>query len=38
MYFIYLAIIILIPIYAQMKVKSTYKKYSKKLYRPPLPV
>ncbi|MBT2618305.1 MULTISPECIES: zinc metallopeptidase [unclassified Bacillus (in: firmicutes)] len=29
MYFIYLAIIILIPIYAQMKVKSTYKKYSK---------
>ena len=28
MYFIYLAIIILIPIYAQMKVKSTYKKYS----------
>lgn len=29
MYFIYFAIIILIPIYAQMKVKSTYKKYSK---------
>ncbi|WP_375089425.1 zinc metallopeptidase [Peribacillus sp. RS7] len=29
MYFIYLAIIILIPIYAQMKVKSTYKKYAK---------
>lgn len=29
MYFIYLAIIILIPIYAQMKVKRTYKKYSK---------
>ena len=29
MYFIYLAIIILIPIYAQMKVKSTYKKFSK---------
>ncbi|MDM5359491.1 Zn-dependent membrane protease YugP [Peribacillus sp. B2I2] len=29
MYFIYLAIIILIPIYAQMKVKSTYKKYTK---------
>lgn len=28
MYFIYLAIIILIPIYAQMKVKRTYKKYS----------
>lgn len=28
MYFIYLAIIILIPIFAQMKVKSTYKKYS----------
>ena len=28
MYWIYLAIIILIPIYAQMKVKSTYKKYS----------
>ena len=28
MYFIYLAIIILIPIYAQLKVKSTYKKYS----------
>ncbi|MFJ7636999.1 zinc metallopeptidase [Peribacillus sp. NPDC097206] len=28
MYFIYLAIIILIPIYAQMKVKSAYKKYS----------
>ncbi|MGE7601447.1 zinc metallopeptidase [Peribacillus sp. NPDC097675] len=28
MYFIYLAIIILIPIYAQMKVKSTYKKYT----------
>lgn len=28
MYFIYLAIIILIPIYAQMKVKSTYKKFS----------
>ena len=28
MYFIYLAIIILIPIYAQMKVKSTYKKYA----------
>ncbi|TDL92928.1 Zn-dependent protease [Vibrio vulnificus] len=29
MYFIYLAIIIIIPIFAQMKVKSTYKKYSK---------
>ncbi|MEH6945856.1 zinc metallopeptidase [Bacillus sp. JJ634] len=28
MFFVYLAIIILIPIYAQMKVKSTYKKYS----------
>ncbi|WP_110927629.1 zinc metallopeptidase [Bacillus massiliglaciei] len=28
MFFIYLAIIILIPLYAQMKVKSTYKKYS----------
>lgn len=28
MYFIYLAIIILIPIYAQMKVKRTYKKYA----------
>lgn len=28
MYFIYLAIIILIPIYAQMKVKRTYNKYS----------
>jgi uncharacterized protein len=28
MYFIYLAIIIIIPIYAQMKVKRTYKKYS----------
>lgn len=28
-YFIYLAFIILIPIYAQYKVKSTYKKYSK---------
>ena len=28
-YLIYLAIIILIPIYAQMKVKSTYKKYTK---------
>ncbi|MFJ7745970.1 zinc metallopeptidase [Peribacillus sp. NPDC097295] len=28
MYFIYLAIIILIPIYAQMKVKRTYKQYS----------
>lgn len=28
MYFIYLAIIILIPIYAQMKVKSTYNKYT----------
>ncbi len=28
MFFIYLAIIILIPIYAQMKVKRTYKKYS----------
>lgn len=28
MYFIYLAIIILIPIYAQMKVRSAYKKYS----------
>ena len=28
MYFIYLAIIILIPIYAQMKVKSAYKKYA----------
>ena len=27
-YLIYLAIIILIPIYAQMKVKSTYKKYT----------
>lgn len=27
-YLIYLAIIILIPIYAQMKVKRTYKKYS----------
>lgn len=27
-YLIYLAIIILIPIYAQMKVKGTYKKYS----------
>lgn len=29
MYLIYLGIIILLPIYAQMKVKSTYKKYSK---------
>ncbi len=28
-YFIYLALIVLIPIYAQMKVKSTYNKYSK---------
>lgn len=28
MFFVYLAIIILIPIYAQMKVKGTYKKYS----------
>lgn len=28
-YLIYLAIIILIPIYAQMKVKSTYKRYTK---------
>jgi len=28
-YLIYLAIIILIPIYAQMKVKGTYNKYSK---------
>lgn len=28
-YLIYLAIIILIPIYAQLKVKSTYSKYSK---------
>lgn len=28
MYFIYLAIIILIPLFAQMKVKSAYKKYS----------
>ncbi|MDQ0218972.1 zinc metallopeptidase [Peribacillus cavernae] len=29
MYFIYLAIIILVPIFAQMKVRSAYKKYSK---------
>ncbi len=29
MYIIYFAIILLLPIYAQMKVKSTYKKYSK---------
>lgn len=29
MYLIYLAIIILIPIYAQMRVRSAYKKYSK---------
>lgn len=28
-YIIYFAIILLLPIYAQMKVKSTYKKYSK---------
>ena len=28
-YLIYLAIIILIPIYAQMKVRSTYKRYTK---------
>nr|WP_144919792.1 zinc metallopeptidase [Paenibacillus bovis] len=28
-YLIYLAIIIIVPIWAQMKVKSTYKKYSK---------
>lgn len=28
-YLIYLALIILLPIYAQFKVKSTYKKYSK---------
>ena len=28
-YFIYLALIILLPLYAQFKVKSTYKKYSK---------
>lgn len=29
MYIIYFAIILLLPIYAQMKVKRTYKKYSK---------
>ncbi len=28
-YLIYLAIIILVPLYAQYKVKSTYTKYSK---------
>lgn len=29
MYFLYLGLIILLPLYAQFKVKSTYKKYSK---------
>lgn len=29
MYIVYFAIILLLPLYAQMKVKSTYKKYSK---------
>ena len=28
-YLIYLAIIIILPLYAQFKVKSTYNKYSK---------
>ena len=29
MFWIYFGIILLLPIYAQFKVKSTYKKYSK---------